>query len=65
MVSGLTCVWDSGANYSTTKGNHTKNYERRMRYNEVEYSTSGGPYYTTYDFKVPFFMPEFSRSKII
>ena len=33
--------------------------------NKVEYSTAAGVYCTTHDVKVPFCMPELSRSKII
>ena len=36
-----------------------------MRYNKVEYSTAAGPYCTTHDAKVPFFIPDFSIRKII
>ena len=36
-----------------------------MGSNKVEYSTAAGVYFTTYDVKVPFCMPEFSISKII
>ena len=36
-----------------------------MRSNKVEYSTSAGMYFTTYDVKVHFCMPEISSSKII
>ena len=36
-----------------------------MRYNKVEYSTAAGLYWTAYDVKVLFFMPEFSSSNII
>ena len=32
--------------------------------NKVEYSTTAGMYYMTYDFKVPLYMTEFSSSKI-
>ena len=44
---------------------HTKHYERKMWFNKVEYSTAAGVYCTTHDVKVPFFIPEFSISKII
>ena len=44
---------------------HTKNYERNMRSNKVEYSTSDGVYCTTHDVKSPFCIPEFSIRKII
>ena len=47
------------------KRRHTKNYERMMRYNKVEYKTVAGMYCTTHDVKVPFCMPELSSSKII
>ena len=36
-----------------------------MRSNKVEYGTAGGIYFTTNDFKVPFYMPDISSSKII
>ena len=35
-----------------------------MWYNKVEYITDAGVYCTTHDVKVPFWMPEFSSSKI-
>ena len=44
---------------------HTKNYERKMWSNKVEYSTSNGVYCTTHDVKIPFCIPEFFSSKII
>ena len=47
------------------KVRHTKYYERRMRSNKVEYSTSAGLYCTAHDVKVDFCMPDFSSSKII
>ena len=47
------------------KRRQTKHYERKMRCNAVEYSTTTGLYCTTYDVKVPFCMLEFSSSKII
>ena len=65
MVSILTCLWYSGANNSIIKIKHTKYYERRMRSNNVEYSTAVGTYCTTHEVKVTFCMPEFSSSKII
>ena len=65
MFSVLTGLWDSGSNYSIIKRKHTKHYECRMGSNKVKYSTAGGSYYTTHDFKVPFFMPEFYSSKIL
>ena len=47
------------------KRQHTKHYERKMRSNRVYCSTADGVYCATHDVKVPFFMPEFSGSKII
>ena len=44
---------------------HIKHYERKMRSNKVEYSTTDGVYCTTHDVKVPIFLPGFSSSKII
>ena len=44
---------------------HTKHYERKMRYNKVEYSKDTGVYCTAPDVKVPFCMSELSSSKII
>ena len=44
---------------------HTKPYDRKMRSNNVEYSTDAGLYCTTHDVKVPFCMPEFYSSTII
>ena len=35
-----------------------------MRSNKVEYSTATGVYCRTHDVKVPFFIPDFSSSKI-
>ena len=56
-IAGITCFWYSGATGSMIKRKHTKNYERKMRYNKVEYSTYPGMYCTTHDVKVPFCMP--------
>ena len=36
-----------------------------MQSNKVEYSTAAGPYCAMHGGKVPFFMPELSRSNII
>ena len=44
---------------------HTKHYERKMRYNKLEYRTPAGVYCTTHDVKVPFCMLEFYIRKII
>ena len=44
---------------------HAKPYEPKICSNNVEYSTAVGMYCTVHDAKVPFFMPEFSSSKII
>ena len=44
---------------------HTKPYERKMRSNNVEYSTSTGPYCTTHDGNMPFCMEVFYSRKII
>ena len=57
IISGLTCLWDSGATYSMIKRKHAEYYERKMRYNEVEYSISSGLYCATHDVKVIFCMP--------
>ena len=42
-----------------------KHYERKMRSNKVEYSTTVVVYFTTPNVILPFCMPEFSSSKII
>ena len=55
---------DSGATDSMIKRRHTNNYELQMRSNKVEYSTATGVYCRTHDVKVPFFIPDFSSSKI-
>ena len=65
IISGLTCMWDSGATGRIIKSLNTKNYERKMCSNKVEYITAIGPYCTTHDVKVQFWMPEFSSIKII
>ena len=44
---------------------HTGPYEHNINSKRVEYSTAVGPYCTTYDVKVLFFLPEFSSRKII
>ena len=44
---------------------HTKHYERNIRYIKVEYSTATGVYSSTHDDKVHFSMLQFSSSKII
>ena len=54
IVSGLTCLWGSGHTNIINKRRQTKLYERKMRSNKVEYSTSKGPYCNTHDVKVPF-----------
>ena len=54
---GLTCLWESGATNIMIKRLHTKNYERKIRSNKVEYSTTAGVYFATHDIKVPFCMP--------
>ena len=56
-ISGLTCLWDSGAIVRKIKRRHTKYYERNMRYNKVEYRTASGLYCMTHDVMVPFCMP--------
>ena len=43
-VSGITFLWDSGATDIMIKIKHTKYYERKMRYNKLEYSTAAGLY---------------------
>ena len=63
--SGLICLWDSGATNRMLKILHTKHYERKIQSNKVDYITTAGVYFTTHDVKVPFFMTEFSSSKII
>ena len=64
-VAGLSCLWDSRTTNIMMKRKHTKQYERKMRSNKVEYITAAGIYCTTHDVKVHFCMPEFSISKII
>ena len=64
-VAGIACLWDRRANEIMINIRHTKNYELKMQSNKVEYSTATDVYCTTHDVKVPFFMPEFSSSKII
>ena len=63
--ASLTCLWDSGVTDSVIKRCYTKYYERKMLSNKVEYSTTVGVYCKTHDIKVPFCMPELSRSKTI
>ena len=64
-VAGLTLLWDSRATDIIIKRRHTKNHERKMRSNKVDYSTASGMYCMTHGVKVPFCMPKFSSSKII
>ena len=64
-VAGLTCFWNIRDTNSMIKRRYTKYYEGKMRSNNVEYSMSTGLYCTTHEFKVSFFMPYFSSSKII
>ena len=64
-VDGLTCLWDSGATDSMINRKHTKDYERNMRSNKVEYITAAGIYCTAHDAKGTVCMSEFSSSKII
>ena len=40
----LTRLWYSGVTNRMIKIRHTKNYERKMRSNKVEYSTASGMY---------------------
>ena len=56
-VAGLICLWGIRANDIMIKIRHTKHYERKMRYNKVEYNTAAGVYCTTHYAKVPYFMP--------
>ena len=63
--AGLKYLWDSGATDSMIKIRHTKYYELKIWSNKVEYSTATGFYCTAHDVKVPLFVPELSRSKII
>ena len=65
IVSGMTYIWDSGATNIMIKSKHNNIYERRIRSNKVKYSTDAGLYVTAHDVKLPFWMPEFSGSKII
>ena len=64
-ISGLTCLWYSGATDSIIKKKHTRPYERIMNSNKVEYSMVAGPYFMIHNVKMPFCMPDFSSSKII
>ena len=64
-VSGVSFLWDSGATDIMIKIRRTQYYECKMRSNKVEYITADGVYCTTHYVKVPFYMPEFSSSKII
>ena len=64
-VAGLTCLCNRGYTNSMIKRKHTKYYERNMRSNKVEYSTSTEVYCMAHDVKVPFCMLDFSISNII
>ena len=65
MISGLICLWDSGATDSMINIKHTKYYEHNMRSNKVEYSTAAVLYCKTHGVKMNFFIPDFSSIKII
>ena len=65
IISGLKCQWDSGSTDIMINRQHTKPYKCRMISNKVEHSMATGPYCTTHDVNVSFFMKEFSISKII
>ena len=65
IIYGLTCLWDSRATERIIKKLHTKPYDLKICSIEVEYSTSEGPYCTIHEAKVPYFMLDFSSSKII
>ena len=65
IVARLTRQWGSGATKSTINRIHTKTYECIIQYKKVAYITAAGPYCTTHNVKVSFFMTEFSSSKII
>ena len=47
------------------KRRQVKPYESKILSNKVELSTVTGPYCTTHEVKVPFFMLDFSSIKII
>ena len=64
-VYGLKWTRDIVTTDSMIKRKHTKPYEHNLHYNKVEYSTTEGPYFTTHDIEVPFWMPELSNSNII
>ena len=65
IILVLIYLWDSRATDNVINRWYTKPYERKMSSNNVEYSKSAGPYWTTNGVKVPFCMPYFSISKII
>ena len=50
-------MWDSVSINSIVKSKHTKPYEHKIWYDKVEYITADGPYCTTHDVKVQFFIP--------
>ena len=64
-VAGLTCTWDNRATDSIINRKDTKNYERNMRYDKVEYIRADVMNCTTHDSKMFLCIPEFSSSKII
>ena len=65
IISGLECLWDSGATNITIKRIHNKTYYLKMHYEKVECSTAAWPYCTMHDIKLPFYMPDFYSSRII
>ena len=44
IISVLICLWDSRATDSMNKRGHTKQYEYRMPYNQLQCSTATGWY---------------------
>ena len=64
-VSGLTCLWDSGASDSMIKKSYVRKLQEKFRKNKQEYDTAAGIYTSNYDVKVDFMLTEFSTSKLI
>ena len=63
FIARITCLWDIRDNKIMIERKHTGPYDPRIRSNKVDYSMFVGPYFTTYDVKVLFHMPEFLAAR--
>ena len=59
IISSLICLWDIRATNIVINRKHTRPCERIIRSNKADCITEAGPYCTTHDIKVPFYIPDF------